>query len=106
MSDSLLREILAKLTTIDGKVDELAARVSRLEEQVIKLRTELSARIDNLADQVGTLRTDTETTFHAADRATRASQDFNRSVNDQLSAMVRQMRTLDSRLRVLEDKAS
>jgi outer membrane murein-binding lipoprotein Lpp len=102
--DDPLAEILARLTAIDVKVDRVNEKVDRLEGQVTKLRTELSARIDNLADKVGFLRDDVETTFDAADRATRLNQDLNKSFNDQLSAMVRQIRTLDSRVRTLEDK--
>jgi hypothetical protein len=100
MSDNPLTEILAGLTPLDKKVD---ARFDALSGDVSRLRTELSARMDALSNQFGFLRDDNETTFHAADRATRINRDVNQSFNDQLASMARLIRTLDSRVRTIED---
>ena len=78
---------------LGAKVDRVDETVGWFDGQFTKLRTELSARIDNLADMGGLRRDDVEATFNAADRATRLNQWF----KDQLSAMVRQVRTLESR---------
>jgi hypothetical protein len=123
MSDNVLAEILAALTALDRKIDALDAnagtrltvldtrltaldtRLDALAGEVTKLRTGLSERLDHLSNEVGFLRDDNQTTFAAADRATRINQDVNKSFNEQLASMVRQIRTLDNRLRTLEEAA-
>ena len=111
MSDNPLAGILAGLTALDTKINarfdaldtKINARFDALAGDVSKLRTELSARLDALSNQVGFLRDDNQTTFHVADRATRINQEVTQSFNDQMAAMTRLIRTLDSRVRTIED---
>jgi uncharacterized coiled-coil DUF342 family protein len=86
----------------DERDTPILAALARLEASHAALRVDLMARMDRLEDGLTAIRTDIAVNFGAADAAKRANDNTReevRSLSEMVSALVRKVRALETRVR-------
>ena len=102
----ILEERLAKLddrlAKLEDRLGKLEDRLAKLEDGHTRLRVELMARMDRLQDSLTAVRDDIAVNMGAADAMQRANdntRDMVRAQSEQLSALWRQLKALEARVR-------
>jgi uncharacterized protein (UPF0335 family) len=108
MSDDVVSRILATVERLESGQEQLRAdllaRVERLEGELVQTRADLMARMDRLQDVLTAEHEGEIVTLGVAERAERiakAAQDEVRLMGEQLNAMIRQIRRLQSDVETL-----
>ena len=98
-----LQDGQAKLEVIlEERLARLEDRLAKLEDGHTRLRVELMARMDRLQDSLTAVRDDIAVNMGAADAMQRANdntRDMVRAQSEQLSALWRQLKALEARVR-------
>jgi hypothetical protein len=94
--------VQAILAPIGENGTEVRAAIAEVRAELVRVRTDVMDRIDRLQDTITTVRDEDAFNFGAAERAERIALDTReevRAMGEQISAMVRQIRRLQSDIR-------
>jgi chromosome segregation ATPase len=101
-----LAQVRAELTQVRldlmGRMDRLEAGQERLETSQTSLRADTMERMDRLQDSLTDIRNDIGVNFGASDAVKRANDNTReevRALSEMMSALVRKVRALETRVR-------
>jgi hypothetical protein len=104
--DSNIRRILSGISALELNVTNITVELTDLRADVTTFRTDVMARIDRLQDALTEQRQSDVVTFGAAERAeqiAKAAREDNLSLGEQLTALARMVRRLQTRVDQLEE---
>ena len=98
-------DLAAGQASMGANLADLAAGQASMGADLTRLRVDMMARMDRLQDSLTAIRDDISTNYGTAEAAQRANDNTRtelRALSEVVSSLVRQIRRLDSEVRILK----